>query len=92
MPLRILFMVLQTKKLLFITAFSSFHDEFTIKAMLLSQLAESSLFTLISTDMIPALHKHSSLQNFFGQSTIFACGIIFMQLIVIFENFLFSNS
>lgn len=74
-----------------------------IFTLLLSQFAESSLNFLLpiaaggfiyiaSTDMIPALHKHSSLQNFFGQSTIFACGIIFMQSIVIFEDFLFANS
>jgi zinc and cadmium transporter len=73
-----------------------------IFTLLLSQVAQSSLNFLLpiaaggfiyiaATDMIPALHKHSSLQNFFGQSTIFASGIIFMQLIVTFENFLFSK-
>ena len=67
--------------------------------LILSQVAESSLVFLLpiaaggfiyiaATDMIPALHQHSTLLNLFGQTTIFASGIMFMQSIIVFEQFL----
>jgi zinc and cadmium transporter len=70
-----------------------------IFTLFLSQIAESSLVFLLpiaaggfiyiaTTDMMPALHTHSSLRNLFGQSAIFASGILFMQSIIVFEQFL----
>ena len=70
-----------------------------IFTLFLSQIAESSLVFLLpiaaggfiyiaATDMIPALHQHSTLQNLFGQTAILASGIAFMQSIIIFEQFL----
>lgn len=71
-----------------------------IFTLLLSQIAESSLLFLLpiaaggfiyiaATDMIPALHEHSTIPNIIGQSAIFALGIGFMQsLIVLEQNFL----
>jgi zinc and cadmium transporter len=70
-----------------------------IFTLFLSQIAESSLAFLLpiaaggfiyiaTTDMMPALHAHSSLCNLFGQSAIFASGILFMQSIIVFEQFL----
>ena len=69
--------------------------------LLLSQLAESSLIFLLpvaaggfiyiaATDMIPALHEHSSLINLLGQSAIFGLGIGFMQSIIVLENYLLN--
>lgn len=66
-------------------------------ALLSSQVAESSLVFLLpiaaggfiyvaATDMIPALHTHSSLGNLLGQSGIFGLGIAFMQAIIVLEN------
>lgn len=62
-----------------------------------SQLAESSLVFLLpiaaggfiyiaATDMIPALHEHSSIANPVGQTLIFGLGIGFMQSIIILEH------
>jgi len=70
--------------------------------LLFSQVAESSLVFLLpiaaggfiyiaATDMIPALHEHSTLPHLFGQTTIFAFGIGFMQSIIILERFLFNQ-
>ena len=70
--------------------------------LLLSQAAESSLVFLLpiaaggfiyiaATDMIPALHEHSTLPNLLGQAVIFAFGIGFMQSIVILEQILFNQ-
>jgi zinc and cadmium transporter len=72
-----------------------------IFTLLLSQIAESSLLFLLpiaaggfiyiaATDMIPALHEHSTIPNLIGQSTIFALGIGFMQSIIVLENFLLN--
>lgn len=72
-----------------------------IFTLLLSHLAESSLIFLLpiaaggfiyiaATDMIPALHEHSSLINLLGQSAIFALGIGFMQSIIVLEQFLLN--
>ncbi|MCX7094187.1 MAG: ZIP family metal transporter [Methylobacter sp.] len=69
--------------------------------LLFSQVAESSLVFLLpiaaggfiyiaATDMIPALHEHSTLPHLFGQTAIFAFGIGFMQSIIILEHFLFN--
>jgi zinc and cadmium transporter len=71
-------------------------------ALLFSQLAESSLVFLLpiaaggfiyiaATDMIPALHEHSTIPNLVGQTTIFGLGIGFMQSIIILENTLLSQ-
>ncbi|MDI1293809.1 MAG: ZIP family metal transporter [Methylobacter sp.] len=70
--------------------------------LLFSQVAESSLVFLLpiaaggfiyiaATDMIPALHEHSTLPHLFGQTAIFAFGIGFMQSIIILEYFLFNQ-
>jgi zinc and cadmium transporter len=70
-----------------------------IFTLFLSQIAESSLVFLLpiaaggfiyiaTTDMMPALHEHSSLRNLFGQTAILASGILFMQSIIVFEQFL----
>ncbi|TRW98954.1 ZIP family metal transporter [Candidatus Methylobacter oryzae] len=70
--------------------------------LLFSQAAESSLVFLLpvaaggfiyiaATDMIPALHEHSTLTHLFGQTAIFAFGIGFMQSIIILERFLFNQ-
>lgn len=70
--------------------------------LLFSQVAESSLAFLLpiaaggfiyiaATDMIPALHEHSTLGHLFGQTVIFAFGIGFMQSIIILEHFLFNQ-
>ena len=70
-----------------------------IFTLLLSQIAESSLLFLLpiaaggfiyiaATDMIPALHEHSTIPNLIGQSTIFALGIGFMQSIIVIERLL----
>ena len=67
--------------------------------LILSQIAESSLVFLLpiaaggfiyiaTTDMMPALHEHSTLRHLFGQTTILAAGIGFMQAIVVFEQLL----
>jgi zinc and cadmium transporter len=67
-----------------------------------SQVAESSLVFLLpiaaggfiyiaATDMIPALHEHSTLPHLFGQTAIFAFGIGFMQSMIILEHFLFNQ-
>lgn len=72
-----------------------------IFTLLLSQFAESSLLFLLpiaaggfiyiaATDMIPALHEHSTIPNLIGQSTIFALGIGFMQSIIVLEQFLLN--
>lgn len=72
-----------------------------IFTLLLSQIAESSLLFLLpiaaggfiyiaATDMIPALHEHSTIPNLIGQSTIFALGIGFMQSIIVLEQFLLN--
>jgi len=69
--------------------------------LLLGSIAEASLVFLLpiaaggfiyiaATDFIPVLHEHSSLSHFIGQSLIFAAGVGFMQLIVIFEDFLLA--
>lgn len=71
-------------------------------ALLFGQLAESSLVFLLpiaaggfiyiaATDMIPALHEHSSIANLVGQTTIFGLGIGFMQSVIILENTLLSQ-
>jgi zinc and cadmium transporter len=71
-------------------------------ALFFSQLAESSLIFLVpvaaggfiyiaATDMIPALHEHSTLTNMVGQTAIFGLGIGFMQSIIILENTLLSQ-
>ena len=73
-----------------------------IFTLLFSQLAESSLIFLLpiaaggfiyiaATDMIPALHEHSTLTNMVGQTAIFGLGIGFMQSIIILENTLLSQ-
>lgn len=73
-----------------------------IFTLLFSQVAESSLVLLLpiaaggfiyiaATDMIPALHEHSTLPHLFGQTAIFAFGIGFMQSIIILEYFLFNQ-
>ncbi len=70
--------------------------------LLFSQVAESSLVFLLpiaaggfiyiaATDMIPALHEHSTLVHVFGQTAIFAFGIGFMQSIVVLEHFLLTQ-
>ena len=67
----------------------------------LSSIAEASLVFLLpiaaggfiyiaATDFIPVLHEHSSLSHLVGQTLIFAAGVGFMQLIVIFEHFLLT--
>jgi zinc and cadmium transporter len=68
-----------------------------------SQLAESSLVFLLpiaaggfiyiaATDMIPALHEHSTIANLVGQTLIFGLGIGFiMQSIIILEHTLLSQ-
>lgn len=69
--------------------------------LLLSQLAESSLIVLLpiaaggfiyiaASDLIPVLHERSSLRHLGGQSTSFALGIVFMQVIVVFEHILLT--
>ncbi|MFI3136435.1 MAG: ZIP family metal transporter [Methylococcaceae bacterium] len=74
----------------------------TVFTLLLSKLAEASLVFLLpiaaggfiyiaATDMIPALHEHSSLPNLLGQSLIFALGIGFMQSVVVIEQFLLAG-
>jgi zinc and cadmium transporter len=71
-------------------------------ALLFGQLAESSLVFLLpiaaggfiyiaATDMIPALHEHSSIANLVGQTSIFGLGIGFMQSVIILENTLLSQ-
>lgn len=66
--------------------------------LVLSSVAEASLIFLLplaaggfiyiaATDMIPALHEHSSLRSVVGQSLIFALGIGFMQSIIMLEHF-----
>lgn len=70
-----------------------------IFTLVLSQIAESSLVFLLpiaaggfiyiaTTDMMPALHEHSTLRHVFGQTAILAAGIGFMQSIVVVEQFL----
>lgn len=70
--------------------------------LVFSQVAESSLVFLLpiaaggfiyiaATDMIPALHEHSTLTNLFGQTAIFAFGIGFMQSISILERFVLNQ-
>lgn len=72
-----------------------------IFTLLLSQIAESSLLFLLpiaaggfiyiaATDMIPALHEHSTIANLIGQSSIFALGIGFMQSVIVLEQFLLN--
>lgn len=67
--------------------------------LILSQIAESSLVFLLpiaaggfiyiaTTDMMPALHEHSTLRHVFGQTAILAIGIGFMQSIIVLEHFL----
>ncbi len=74
----------------------------TVFTLLLSQIAESSLLFLLpiaaggfiyiaATDMIPALHEHSTIPNLVGQTIIFALGIGFMQSIIILEHTLLSQ-
>ncbi|WP_233144533.1 ZIP family metal transporter [Methyloprofundus sedimenti] len=69
--------------------------------LLSSQLAESSLVFLLpiaaggfiyiaATDMIPALHEHSSITHLVGQTLIFALSIGFMQSIIILEQSLLN--
>jgi len=69
--------------------------------LLFSQIAESSLVFLLpiaaggfiyiaATDMIPALHEHSTLTHVFGQTAIFGFGIGFMQSIIFLEHFLLT--
>jgi zinc and cadmium transporter len=69
--------------------------------LLLGSIAEASLVFLLpiaaggfiyiaATDFIPVLHEHSSLSHLIGQTLIFAVGVGFMQLIVIFEQFLLT--
>ena len=71
-------------------------------ALFFSQLAESSLIFLLpiaaggfiyiaATDMIPALHEHSTITNLLGQTAIFGLGIGFMQSIIILEQSLLSQ-
>lgn len=73
-----------------------------IFTLLFSQVAESSLVFLLpiaaggfiyiaATDMIPALHEHSTLPHLVGQTAIFAFGIGFMQSINFLEHFLFNQ-
>jgi len=68
----------------------------------LGQVAESSLILLLpvaaggfiyiaASDLIPALHEHSTLPSLVGQTATFSLGIGFMQGIVIFENALLSG-
>lgn len=70
-----------------------------IFTLILSQIAESSLVFLLpiaaggfiyiaTTDMMPALHEHSTLRHVVGQTAILATGIAFMQSIVMVEQFL----
>ncbi|WP_432745614.1 ZIP family metal transporter [Methylobacter sp. G7] len=70
--------------------------------LLFSQLAESSLVFLLpiaaggfiyiaATDMIPALHEHSTIANLVGQTIIFGLGIGFMQSIIMLEHTLLSQ-
>lgn len=72
-----------------------------IFTLILSQTAESSLVFLLpiaaggfiyiaTTDMMPALHQYSTLSHLFGQTTILAIGIGFMQSIVMLEQLLLS--
>ncbi|MDO9049146.1 MAG: ZIP family metal transporter [Methylobacter sp.] len=71
-------------------------------ALFFSQVAESSLVFLLpiaaggfiyiaATDMIPALHEHSTIANLVGQTIIFGLGIGFMQSIIILEHTLLSQ-
>ena len=73
-----------------------------IFTLFFSQFAESSLIFLLpvaaggfiyiaATDMIPALHEHSTITNMAGQTVIFGLGIGFMQSIIILENTLLSQ-
>ena len=63
---------------------------------LVGQMAESSLILLLpvaaggfiyiaASDLIPALHAHSTLPSLLGQACTFGLGIGFMQFIVVFE-------
>lgn len=72
-----------------------------IFTLLLSQIAESSLLVLLpiaaggfiyiaATDMIPALHEHSTITHLIGQSTVFAMGIGFMQSLIVLEQLLLN--
>lgn len=74
----------------------------TVFTLLSSQLAESSLTFLLpiaaggfiyiaATDMIPALHEHSTIPHLLGQTIIFALGIGFMQSIIILEQTLLNQ-
>jgi len=73
-----------------------------IFTLMFSQLAESSLVFLLpiaaggfiyiaATDMIPALHEHSSIANLVWQTAIFGLGIGFMQSIIVLEHALLSQ-
>lgn len=68
--------------------------------LLLNAYAEASLVFLLpiaaggfiyiaASDMIPALHEHSTLSHVMGQTLIFALGVGFMQAVVIVEQLLF---
>jgi zinc and cadmium transporter len=65
----------------------------------LGRVAESSLILLLpiaaggfiyiaASDLIPALHEHSSLSNVIAQAATFGLGIVFMQSVVAFETLL----
>ncbi len=69
--------------------------------LLLGSIAEASLVFLLpiaaggfiyiaATDFMPVLHEHTSSSHLVGQTLIFAAGVGFMQLIVIFEHFLLT--